>query len=315
MVVPRSICPDRVAPRRRLLFPGRTLGRRCGPIVRKLYRWTRPCFSLAAQPDGTPVPIFRSCPLHAGAVTHHREVASTPQLVNLSHFGPFLSLRKPPIQGPNFGQASPSPAPLPAIGMVVLEPCQGASSGTENHPAPNDPKLGRLRCARQGLVRVPESNTKYGGKHGNQGVRPRLDWGQVSVSPQGFPSEKNFLASADPGFTPLFTGQLFIVARRRFRGCPEETHVKLRRSGLACRPVDGQRLTISAWCRPILAGCSSHDRLKTDGGAWPYHARGPDVPRHHLGGLGVQLAGDKIPAQRTAAADHARRHRRGRGAP
>jgi hypothetical protein len=40
-------------------------------------------------------------------------------------------------------------------------------SGTENHPAPNDPKLGRLRCARQGLVRVPELNTKYGGKEGN----------------------------------------------------------------------------------------------------------------------------------------------------
>ena len=46
---------------------------------------------------------------------------------------------------------------------------QGTSGGTENYPAPNDPKLGRLQRARQGLVRVPESNTKYGGKLEKQG--------------------------------------------------------------------------------------------------------------------------------------------------
>src|SRR3979490_3434116 len=99
-----------------------------------------------------------------------------------------------------------------AAGVVTLKPCQGASGGTENHPAPTDPKLGRLRCARQGLVRVPESNTKYGGKPGNQGVRPRLDSGQVSVSPQGFPSEKNSSRRADPGFTPLLGEQLNVAA-------------------------------------------------------------------------------------------------------
>src|ERR1700730_4835175 len=229
MVVPRSICPDGVAPRRRLLFPGRPLGRRCGPIVRKLYRWTRPCFSLAAQPDGTPVPIFRSCPLHAGAVTHHREVASTPQLVNLSHFGPFLSLRKPPIQGPNFAQASPSPAPLPAIGMVVLEPCQGASSGTENHPAPNDPKLGRLRCARQGLVRVPESNTKYGGKGGNPRgqTAPRL--GPSISESSGIPKEKNLSRGCEFKLPPaVHRATIYCVIWSPWH-CTSKTHVGLRR--------------------------------------------------------------------------------------
>ena len=55
--------------------------------------------------------------------------------------------------------------------------------GTENHPAPNDPKLGRLRCARQGLVRVPESNTKYGGKGGKTGVGAApVIWPSISES-------------------------------------------------------------------------------------------------------------------------------------
>ena len=49
-------------------------------------------------------------------------------------------------------------------------------------------------------------------KGGIQGVKPRLDWGQVSVSPQGFPREKNVLGGAGLSFLPLFTGQLFIVA-------------------------------------------------------------------------------------------------------
>jgi hypothetical protein len=46
----------------------------------------------------------------------------------------------------------------------------------------------------------------------NQGVRPRLDDAQVSVSPQGFPSEKNVFRRKDFELRPLFTGQLFIVA-------------------------------------------------------------------------------------------------------
>src|SRR6266478_5053454 len=44
-----------------------------------------------------------------------------------------------------------------------------------------------------------------------QGCRPRRCCRQVSVSPQGFPSEKNRLFEAVSSFVPLFTGQLFIV--------------------------------------------------------------------------------------------------------
>ena len=49
--------------------------------------------------------------------------------------------------------------------------------------------------------------------------------------------------------------------------------------------------------------------------AGAHRARGPDVPRHHLGRLGLQLAGHKIPARRAAAADAARLHRRDRRGP
>jgi hypothetical protein len=43
-------------------------------------------------------------------------------------------------------------------------------AGTHTHSRRTGRKLGRLRYARQGLVRVPESNTKYGGKSGITGV-------------------------------------------------------------------------------------------------------------------------------------------------
>ena len=105
----------------------------------------------------------------------------------------------------------------------------GAFGGTENHPAPNDPKLGRLHRARQGLVRVPESNTKYGANWGKPGGADPSDLGQVSVSPQGFPSEKNLFSRAGAGFTPLFTGQLYFVPRGAFGGCSGKTHVSLRK--------------------------------------------------------------------------------------
>ena len=60
---------------------------------------------------------------------------------------------------------------------------------------------------------------------------------------------------------------------------------------------------------PPIAG--PHDRIKTDR-AGAHRACRADVPRHHLGGLGVQLARHKIPARRVAAADAAGRHRRDR---
>jgi hypothetical protein len=87
----------------------------------------------------------------------------------------------------------------------------GSDRRDPNTLAPNRRRLGRLQRARQGLVRVPESNTKYGGSGGKPGGDARSRYAQVSVSPEGFPSEKICWRSVATDFAPLFTGELFIV--------------------------------------------------------------------------------------------------------
>ena len=197
------------------------------PLVRKLYRWTRPCFS-SSTPDGTPVPIFRSC------LQHHP--------LN----GPMIALIIAPFT--NALTRNPEPFRLVFVvpkaqgiqGKQARHPCLIRRSewsiwnpvrefgGTKNHPAPNDPKLGRLRCARQGLVRVPESNTKYGANWGKpEGAEPS-DLAQVSVSPERFPRENICFGAADLEFAPLITGQLYFVLQGAFGGCSGKTHVRLR---------------------------------------------------------------------------------------
>ena len=127
--------------------------------------------------------------------------------ITLDHFGPFLASRKSPES------RAENPVTRASSGNRNRhsEPCQGCPAGLKTTPAPNDPKLGRLPLARQGLVRVPESNTKYGGKLGKTGVVSRPRWRQLSVSPQGFPRKKIIPSGAQTGFRPLFTGQLFIA--------------------------------------------------------------------------------------------------------
>jgi hypothetical protein len=91
----------------------------------------------------------------------------------------------------------------------------GATGGTQTHSRRTGGKLGRLRRARQGLVRVPESNTKYGGKEGITGGCRACDRAQVSVSPRGFPREKIMRGRPPQSFHPLFTGR----PRNRPGGC------------------------------------------------------------------------------------------------
>ena len=129
--------------------------------------------------------------------------------LHLSHFGSFFALRRLP----NSGQTSPSSAASTGWRSGHFGTLQGAIGGTQTHSRRTGSKLGQLHRARQGLVRVPESNTKYGGKAGKTGGPRRRCCCQVSVSPQGFPSEKICSGSAVSGFVPLFTGQLFIVGR------------------------------------------------------------------------------------------------------
>jgi hypothetical protein len=157
-----------------------------------------------------------------------RLMLSTPQTRNAptrnrSHFGSFLAPESPQ----NSGQKSPSPVASTGGRSGQSGTLQGATGGTQTHSRRTGRKLGRLHRARQGLVRVPESNTKYGGKGEKTGGRAAPVWRQVSVSPQGFPRKKNHSARANLSFAPLFTGQLFIVAEgllredsREVTGCP-----------------------------------------------------------------------------------------------
>ena len=96
-------------------------------------------------------------------------------------------------------------------GVVICGTLQGVTGGTQTHSRRTGSKLGRLHRARQGLVRVPESNTKYGGKEGITGGCRACDRAQVSVSPRGFPSKKNLRCGAIFGFIPLFTGEVFFA--------------------------------------------------------------------------------------------------------
>ena len=110
---------------------------------------------------------------------------------------------------------------------------EGAAGGTENLTLGTEPdrKLGRLPRTRQAVVRVPESNTKYGGKPGKPEVAWRLLSVQVSVSPSGIPSQKNVPDAAMTGFARCSQAKYIL----RPEGCAGETHVTLRGCGPVCR--------------------------------------------------------------------------------
>jgi hypothetical protein len=68
------------------------------------------------------------------------------------------------------GQTIPSPRCLNRLTECSIWNPLGATGGTQTHSRRTGRKLEQLYRARQGLVRVPESNTKYGGKWGKTGV-------------------------------------------------------------------------------------------------------------------------------------------------
>ena len=165
-------------------------------LVRKLYRWTRPCFSLAACPDGTPVPIFRSC-------------FQRPNSQNPGHFWPVLALRK----SRNSGQKSPSPVASTGGRSGQSGTLLGATGGTQTHSRRTGSKLGQLPCARQGLVRVPESNTKYGGKAGKTGGRLTFPMPPSISESSGIPKRKKLYGAREFRLRPAVHRQLFIARK------------------------------------------------------------------------------------------------------
>jgi len=120
-----------------------------------------------ARPSSPPL---GSLPL---GFSDHAFNAPTQQLPD-RFYGPHFRVRS----DPHFARPSPRipgrhalpPLPQPGGGVISSGALLGATGGTQTHSRRTGSKLGRLRYARQGLVRVPESNTKYGGLGGITGV-------------------------------------------------------------------------------------------------------------------------------------------------
>lgn len=181
--MPRIFWPHRFPSVRLLLCPKRTTQTAARTAERSSAcssRWTRPCFSRKAQVDpfrdqsrpGMPsspprgVFPFGLLPLGFKGPCVQRPNATTLQAAAPAPFsGPF---------GPHFasrnsrdpGRQALHPRPQPRCEVISSGALVGATGGTQTHSRRTGRKLGRLRYARQGLVRVPESNTKYGGKRG-----------------------------------------------------------------------------------------------------------------------------------------------------
>ena len=89
------------------------------------------------------------------------------------------------------GQTSPLPLPLAGWRSGDLRDPLGECRRDANSLAPNGPKARTLRCARQELVRVPESNTKYGGLRGITGGKPAPVVEPSISESSGIPNQKN----------------------------------------------------------------------------------------------------------------------------
>jgi hypothetical protein len=91
-----------------------------------------------------------------------------------------LPVPSEPVAGPFWRPKSPLfagrqaliPLPLAGLAECCFADPLGECRRDANTLAPNGPKARTLRCARQELVRVPESNTKYGGQWGITGGKP-----------------------------------------------------------------------------------------------------------------------------------------------
>jgi len=122
-------------------------------------------------------------------ISHFMQVpiCTSVKLLHHEHFGPFC-VPEPP-QNPGRQTLPPRPNRL---GRVINSGALlGATGGTQTHSRRTGRKLGRLRYARQGLVRVPESNTKYGGQGGITGGSRDPVMGPSISESSGNPNRKN----------------------------------------------------------------------------------------------------------------------------
>jgi hypothetical protein len=149
--------------------------------------------SRPACPSSPPLGAFLTDSSPSGSQT----MRSTPQRNNSPSrlCGPIFG----PVRGPHFASRNPrtegrqalAPLPQPAGGVISSGALLGATGGTQTHSRRTGSKLGRLRYARQGLVRVPESNTKYGGLGGITGVYTAPVMGPSISESTRNPKQKN----------------------------------------------------------------------------------------------------------------------------
>ena len=148
-------------------------------VARSRRDQSRPGMPLEPTPGIAPPRVLRPCvqraltqrvALHAGANRHLCEVRAR---------SPFL------------GRQALHPRQSTGRRRCHFGTLMGATGGTQTHSRRTGRKLGRLRYARQGLVRVPESNTKYGGRGGITGDNAAPVMGPSIGESSGNPKRKN----------------------------------------------------------------------------------------------------------------------------
>ena len=138
------------------------------------------------MPFGQTTPFVRGKP-----VPKVRLMLSTPHLTNLSHFWLVLALRKPS----EFRANKPVTRCLDRRAKCQSGTLLETTGGTQTHSRRTGSKLRQLLCTRQGLVRVPESNTKYGGNPGITGGRLTLPVPPSISESSGIPKRKKLFAA------------------------------------------------------------------------------------------------------------------------
>ena len=148
------------------------------------------------------IPVSSSRCLHPGVFAH------------LCKFTPRIS---PQFQGAK----ALHPLPQRPTEWSFWNPFGSDRRGPKHTRAEQKKRLGRLRYTRQGLVRVSESNTKYGGKRRKTGVSaaPVID-PSISESKR-IPKQKKCSGRVDFRFAPCSQGNFFFGTK----DCVSKTHV------------------------------------------------------------------------------------------
>jgi len=149
------------------------------------------CFSRPANRVVSTLVCRRHVPIPQGFCPKVRPMHSTPQRINSSrHLQPLTGPFWRPENLRILGRQALHPRPNDGRRSGQFGTLLGATGGDPNTLAPNRLKARQLRHARQALVRVPESNTKYGGQRGKTGPGHLPVMGASISESSGIPKRK-----------------------------------------------------------------------------------------------------------------------------